>query len=102
MTGSRAAPWIRGSTACGLLRRLARARRGERAVEVFDDVVGVFEPDTEANGLRPHAGAALFLGRHLAMGGGGRMAAQRARVADVDQPLDQLQRVIEPLGRLEA
>ena len=49
-----------------------------------------------------HAGLLLLLVRHLPMRGGGGMAGQRFGVADIDEPLDQLQRVVEPLAGLEA
>ena len=39
--------------------------------------------------------------RHLSMGGRGGMAAERSGVADVDQALDQLQRVVERLAGFE-
>ena len=43
----------------------------------------------------------LLFGRHLPVRGRCRMAGQRFRVSDVDQPLEQFQRVVEPLAGLE-
>ena len=37
----------------------------------------------------------LLLGGHLPMGGRGRMAGQRLRIAEIDQTLDQLERIVE-------
>ena len=62
----------------------------------------MLDADGQADGFRRHAGLALFGFRHLAMGGGGGMAGQRLGVADIDQPLDQAQRVIEILAGLES
>ncbi len=41
------------------------------------------------------AGVALLFGGHLAMSGRSRMAGQRLGIAQIDQPLDQLQSVVE-------
>jgi len=46
----------------------------ERLIEVVDDVVDVFDADAEPHHLWTHPGFALFLNRHLPMGGRGRMA----------------------------
>ena len=78
-----------------------RAGGGERLIEIFEDVVDMLEADADADRLRPHARLELLLGGHLPMGGRGGMAGERPRVADVDQPLDQPQRVVEALRRLE-
>ena len=43
----------------------------------------------------PDAGGQLFLRRHLPMRRRGRMAGERFRIAQVDQALEQLERVIE-------
>ena len=75
---------------------------GQRLGDIGDDVVLVLDADGKPDGFRRDAGLALFGFRHLAMGGGGGMAGQRLGVADIDQPLDQLQRVIEMLARFEA
>ena len=44
----------------------------------------------------------LLLGRHLPVRGRGRMAGERLGVADIHQPLDQLERVVEALAGFEA
>src|SRR5260370_11225938 len=87
-------------------RRIADALRRwparfKRLIEVADDVVNMFDADTEPHHLRSHPGLALFFNRHLPVGGRGRMAGQRFRVAQVDEPLDQLERVVERLAGLE-
>ena len=38
-----------------------------------------------------NAGHALLFDRHLAMGGRGGMTGERFRIADIDEPRDQLQ-----------
>ena len=43
----------------------------------------------------------LFLRRHLPMRGRGRVAGERLGIAHIDQPLEQLERVVERLARLE-
>src|SRR5690606_22301217 len=68
----------------------------ERLLEVADDVVDVLDADREPDGLRRDARGALFLLRELAVRGGRRVAGQRLGIADVDQPLEQLERVVGP------
>ena len=58
-------------------------------------------PTLKPDHLRLDAGLALLLGRHLPVRGRGRMAGQRLGVAHIDQPLDQLERVVETLAGLE-
>jgi len=62
---------------------------GQRLVQIGDDVVAMLNTDRQTDGFRRHAGLALLGLRHLAMGGGSRMAGQRFGVADIDQALDQ-------------
>ncbi len=81
---------------------MRRLRRSERLIEIRDDVVDVLDADAQPDRLRPHARHGLLLRRHLAMGGGGRMAGERLRVADVDEALDELERVVEPGSGLVA
>ena len=64
--------------------------RIERLIEVTDDVVDVFDADTEPHRLGSDPGLALFFNRHLPMSGGGRMADQRFGITDFHEPLDQL------------
>ncbi len=58
-------------------------------------------PTLRRNHLRLDAGLALLVGRHLPMRGRSRMAGQRLGVTHIDQPLEQLQRVVKILRRLE-
>ena len=76
-------------------------RRSERLIEVGDDVVDVFDADAEPNHLWSHPGLALFFNRHLPMGSRGRMAGQRFSVTQIDETLEQLERVVELLAGLE-
>src|ERR1700761_6846119 len=64
-------------------------------VDVVDDVVDVLDPDRQADRLRPDAGLDQLLAGKLAVGGGGRMDGQRLGVPQVQQPLDELERVEE-------
>src|SRR5437867_9705656 len=75
--------------------------RIERLIEVADDVVDVFDADTEPHRLGFNPGLALFFNRHLSMSGRGRMAGQRFGITDIHEPLDQLESVIELLAGLE-
>src|SRR6185436_15841213 len=74
----------------------------ERLVEIGDDVVRVLDADAEPDGLGPDAGLDLVGRRHLAMRRRGRMAGERLRVTEIDEPLDQLQRVVKPRAALIA
>src|SRR5579872_2436962 len=76
-------------------------RRIESLVEVSDDIVEVFDADTEPDHLGSHPGVALFFNRHLTMSGRGRMASQRFGVSNIHKPLDQLERIIELFAGLE-
>ena len=73
---------------------------GKRLVEVFDDIADMFDADAEPNHFRPDAGFGLLLCRHLPMRRRGGVAGERFGIADVDQSLDQAQRVIEVLAGL--
>ena len=55
----------------GLFRRLKPLRtcRGERLVDVLDDICTVLDADRQPDGLGQDAGHALLFGRHLAVGG---------------------------------
>src|ERR1700716_2919093 len=74
----------------------------ERLVEIGDDVVDMLDADAQPDHLRPPAGLALLLGRHLPMRGGSRMTGERFRVAHVDQALEQPEGVVEPLAGRKA
>src|ERR1700676_5482888 len=86
----------------GLEPLMPRAGYRERLVDILDDVGSVFDADREPEGFREHARHALLFGGHLAVRGRGGMAGKRFRIADIDQPRDQLQRIIEGLAGLEA
>jgi hypothetical protein len=68
--------------------QLRRALIGQQVVDVLD-------ADRQAHHVFAHAGLGQFLGRQLAVRGGGRVAGQRLGVADVDQAGEQLQRILE-------
>src|ERR1700761_6011432 len=84
----------------GLFRRLEPMAAGgrERLVDVFDNVGAVLDADRQADGFGQDAGHALLLGRHLAMGGRRRMTCERFGIANIDQPGDQLQRIVKRLA----
>src|SRR5580698_1832615 len=71
-------------------------------IQVFNDVLRMFEPDAEPDRFGAYTCPTLFVWSHLPVGGRGGMAAKRASVTDIDQPFDQLKGVIESLGRIQA
>jgi hypothetical protein len=79
----------------------SRSRWSERLIEIGDDVVDVLDADAEPDHLRPHAGLGCSSRRHLPMRRRGRMAGERLGVAHIDQPLEQLERVVERLAGLK-
>src|ERR1700716_1011725 len=85
----------------GLKPLMLRAGQRERLVDILDNVGGVFDADRKPDGFRQNAGQALLLGGHLAMRGRSGMAGEGFCIADIDQPRDQLQRVIEGLAGLK-
>ena len=62
----------------------------------------MFEADGEAHVAGRDAGRELLLGRQLLMRGRGRMNGERARVADVGDMIEKLERVDELAPRLDA
>ena len=74
----------------------------ERLIEIGDDVGDMLDADRQPDHFRHHARVLLFFRRHLAMRGRGGMAGERFRVADIDEALDQLQRVVTGAARVEA
>ena len=62
----------------------------------------MLDADGEPDHLRRHAHTGLFGLGELPVRGGGRMASQGFGVADVHQPLEELERVVELHARLEA
>ena len=96
-------PWMnttvagRGRTACRRCSRRSRApltsrsmrarlfRGLQRALQVVDQVVRVFQPDRQADRARADAGGGQRLVVHAEVRGAGRVDHQRAAVADVGQ-----------------
>ena len=59
----------------------------------------MLDPDREPDVAGRHAGQELVVGRELAVGGRGRVDGERARVADVGDVMEQLERIDEgPAG----
>ena len=58
-------------------------------------------PTLEPDHFGPYAGLLLLFWRHLPVRGRCGMAGERFRVADIDQPREQLERIVEPLAGLE-
>ncbi len=75
---------------------------GQAALDVVEDVVDVLEADGQAHIARRHAGGFLLLRGKLRVGGRGRVDGEAARVADIGDVVDQLQRVDELLAGREA
>ena len=88
--------------------KLPVARRGERRcrlhcrvqglIEVGQDVVYMFNPNAQADHFRQNTGASLLLGRHLPVCRRSRVAGQRLGVAQVHQPGNELERIVEADG----
>jgi hypothetical protein len=68
------------------------ARRVEGLGEVAQYVFGMFEADRKAHVARGGAGGELLLAAELAVRRRGRMNSERARVADIGDVIEQLQR----------
>lgn len=77
------------------------ARRGERLIEVGDDIVDMLDTDRQPDHFWPHAGLVFLVDRHLAMRRRGRMASERFGITHIDQALEQLQGVVKILCRNE-
>ena len=104
-SAERAAPRPPGNVASGelRLRRLGDfSRRLQRLVEIGDDVVDMLDADRQPDIVVGHAGRLLLLGRELRVGGGRRMDGERARVADIGDVIEELERVDELAPRLLA
>jgi|HubBroStandDraft_4_1064222.scaffolds.fasta_scaffold250821_2 hypothetical protein len=76
-------------------------RRVEGLIEVGDDVVDVLDPDAQPDHLGTDACGFELICGHLPVRRRGRMAGQRLGVANIDQPLDETERVVEPLAGIE-
>src|SRR5258708_943335 len=72
---------------CGFCSHEPALGRRQRLVDVGDDVIDVLDADAEADRFWINAGRLLLVRRHLAMRCRGRMASERFRVTDIDQPL---------------
>ena len=71
------------------------SRCGQGLVEVLEDVVDVLDADAKPDDVRRDAGGLLLVLGHLPVRRRGRMRRQRAHVADVDEALEDLERVVE-------
>ena len=75
-------------------------RRGEPALDVRDDVVDVLQADRKPHIALGYAGRVLLFGAELRMRRGRGMNGQAARIADIGDVVEQLQRVDEAPARL--
>src|SRR5580658_3201202 len=80
----------------------ASAHRRQRLAEVGQDVVDVLQPDREAHIALSDAGGALLLDAELRVRGAGGVDGEAARIADVSDMVEELQRVDEGAPRLAA
>src|SRR3984957_5192117 len=71
------------------------AGRIQRAIEIGENVVDMFDADRETDIAVGNAGLDLILGRELRMGGRGGMNGEAARVADIGDVIEELQAVDE-------
>ena len=69
--------------------------RRKAALEIGEDVVDMLEADGQPHIAVGDAGRVLLLRRELRMRGGRRMDGQAARVADIGDVIEQLQRIDE-------
>ena len=74
----------------------------QRLDEIGEDVVDMLDADRQAHIAVVDAGRELLLGRELRMRGRGGMDRQAARVADIGDVVEQLQRIDERAGRPRA
>src|SRR5690606_17687384 len=80
----------------------ARVRRRKRLVEVFGDVADRLDADGQPDRFRRHPDLTLLFFGELAMCRRCGMARKRLRIADVDETLEQLQRVVQLHARIES
>src|SRR5687767_14751566 len=79
------------------------ARGAERLVEIGDDVVDMLDADRQPDIIVRDAGRQLLLCGQLGVRGRGRVNREAARIADIGDVVEQLQRVDEvPAGGLAA
>src|ERR1700683_2820829 len=76
------------------------ACRVQRAIEIDENVVDMFNADREPDIAVRNAGLDLVFGRELRMGGRGRVNGEAARVADIGDVIEELQAVDEAPPRL--
>src|SRR5260370_30823667 len=87
----------------GTMASSARSRRVEGLLEVGDDVVLVLDAERQADITVGDASLQLLFGRQLGMRGARRMDRQRARIADIGDMVEHLERIDEaPPGILAA
>ena len=67
----------------------------QRLIQIRQYVLDRFYPHRQADHLRLDPGPDLFGFTQLAMGGGGGVAGQRLGVTYVDQPLEDLEGIVE-------
>src|SRR5882724_9296274 len=67
----------------------------ERLIQIDQDVIDVLDAHAQANTAGTDPGGQLFLRRHLAVRRRCGMARQGFGVAQIDQALEQLQRIVE-------
>src|ERR1019366_6807515 len=78
------------------------ARCAKCLIEIGDDIIAVLNADAEPDHLWPHASLTLLFDGHLSMRRGRGMTCQRLGVADIDQPLEQFECVVELFTGLQA
>ncbi len=72
-----------------------RSGARQRLIEIGEQVVDMLNADRQSHGFLADAGLAQFVGRKLAVRGGSRVGGERFGVADIDEPREQAQRVLE-------
>src|SRR3546814_9470199 len=76
-----------------------RSDGGKSLVDIDNDVVDMLDADRQAHEILGHAGAGELFRVELAVCRRRRMAGERFRVADIDQPQDHLEPVDELCAR---
>ena len=80
----------------------ARARLFQRLVEIGDDVVDMLQAHRQPHIAGRHAGGVLVFLAQLRMRRRGRMNGERARIADIGDMVEHLERVDETFARFHA
>jgi hypothetical protein len=71
--------------------RCLAGRRGQGAVEIGDQVIGILDPDGDPHHVGRSARGLLLFGGQLPVGGGGRMDDQAPRVAEIGDMAEDLE-----------